>query len=402
MIESSMKPPPLPYPHAPQWFPAAAAAILTACALGCASPAPPHPPSLNLPDPVQNLTAERIGDTVEFHWTTPEKTTSKVAVKGPMAAEICRTSAPAGPCTLAVRLPVKPGPGNAEETLPLPLTSDPATLLTYRIQIFNAHNRSAGPSNDAFVASGAAPAPVNDLRAIPARDGVELHWSPIPQAVPVELTRLPVNPDGSLIQSAPKAPRQSANPLAKKPSQKTAPPPDPVQPTTPSTQVTLRTPADSTDRGGTLDRTAQKDTTYRYRAQRVRTVTLAGHTLDIRSPLCSPVLLTFRDIFPPRPPTGLEAVPGSLVPADRSIDLSWTPNSETDLAGYFVYRQDVDASGAVAATATRLNQTPVVGPAYRDQTAKPGHWYVYRVTAVDTAGNESPPSESVQETLREP
>jgi fibronectin type 3 domain-containing protein len=71
------------------------------------------------------------------------------------------------------------------------------------------------------------------------------------------------------------------------------------------------------------------------------------------------------------------------------------------LAGYFVYRQEVDAKGAVAGTATRLNLTPVVGPAYRDQTAVAGRRYAYRVTAVDTAGNESAPSADVQETLRE-
>ena len=56
---------------------------------------------------------------------------------------------------------------------------------------------------------------------------------------------------------------------------------------------------------------------------------------------------------------------------------------------------------AVLHAATRLNITPVVGPAYRDQTAMAGHRYAYRVTAVDTAGNESAPSADVQETLRE-
>jgi hypothetical protein len=66
-----------------------------------------------------------------------------------------------------------------------------------------------------------------------------------------------------------------------------------------------------------------------------------------------------------------------------------------------VYRQDIDPSGAVAATATRLNSSPVVGPAYRDQTAIPGRRYAYRVSAIDQAGNESPRSEAVEETLRE-
>jgi fibronectin type 3 domain-containing protein len=112
-----------------------------------------------------------------------------------------------------------------------------------------------------------------------------------------------------------------------------------------------------------------------------------------------------RDTFPPAVPSGLEAVPGGATAAGRSIDLSidlsWTPDTDADLAGYFVYRQEVDPQGQVTGTVTRLNITPVVGPAYRDQTALAGHRYAYRVTAVDTAGNESAPSADVQETVRE-
>jgi fibronectin type 3 domain-containing protein len=108
-----------------------------------------------------------------------------------------------------------------------------------------------------------------------------------------------------------------------------------------------------------------------------------------------------RDTFPPHAPSGLEVVPGGATAADRSIDLSWTPDTDADLGGYFVYRQEVDPNGVVTGTVTRLNTTPVVGPAYRDQTALPGRRYAYRVTAVDTAENESAPSADVQEALRE-
>jgi hypothetical protein len=135
---------------------------------------------------------------------------------------------------------------------------------------------------------------------------------------------------------------------------------------------------------------------YRYTAQRVRAVSLGGHALELRSPISQPVTVAMRDIFPPHPPSGLEAVPGGATAADRSIDLSWSPNTEADLAGYIVYRQEIDSKGEAAGTATRLNATPVVGPAYRDQTAIAAHRYAYRVTAVDTA-----PSDPVQETLRE-
>jgi hypothetical protein len=140
---------------------------------------------------------------------------------------------------------------------------------------------------------------------------------------------------------------------------------------------------------------------YRYTAQRVRSVTLGGHALELRSAISSPATVVMRNTFPPHAPTGLEAIPGGATAADRSIDLSWTPNTDPDLVGYNVYRQDVDSKGVVAGTAARLNTTPVAGPAYRDQTAMAGRRYAYRVTAVDSAGNESAPSADVQETLRE-
>jgi len=166
-------------------------------------------------------------------------------------------------------------------------------------------------------------------------------------------------------------------------------------------EIKLQTPKQALDVGGTVDKTTHIGESYSYTAQRVRSVTLDGHTLELRSTISAPLTFVSRDVFPPLVPNGLEAVPGGATPADRSIDLSWTPNTEADLAGYNVYRQEVTSAGEVAGTAARLNSIPVVGPAYRDQTAVPGHRYSYRVTAVDATGNESAPGAAVQESLRE-
>jgi hypothetical protein len=400
----------------------ALAALLTACAAGCASPGQPHPPSLNLPETVKDLTAYRVGDVVRLHWTTPSTTTERIDVKGPMTAEICRitvtTPAPKTPaCTLVTRQVVQPGPTQAEETLPPVLTVDPPALLAYRVQIFNSHDRSAGLSPEAFAAAGAAPPPVDQLRATPTRDGAMLEWQQTNSAATVELDRLPVGPDGVVLEPAPREPasKSSSRSTIKKPAdrpQKPAPTssPKPLKTAPIPTEVKLRTPIQptdaggdvgGTDAGGTIDHTVEKGATYRYTAQRVRSVSLGGHALEIRGIVSQPVTVVMRDIFPPQPPSGLEAVPGGATAADRSIDLSWTPGSDADLAGYNVYRQDIDSKDAAAGRATRLNATPVVGPAYRDQTAVAGRRYAYRVTAVDTAGNESAPSADVQEILRE-
>ncbi len=394
--------------HNARWLSSAAAALIAVCVGGCASPGQPRPPSLNLPEPVKDLTAQRIGDEVYLHWTTPEKNTDRIAVNGTMTAQLCRVAAPSSTCTPVKKLSASSGPTEATDTLPQNLTTEPATLLTYRVEILNAKAHSAGPSNEAFIASGSAPPPLTNFHATPTRAGAMLEWQPQPTSAPVELDRLPVDASGAVIQPAPKPPKSTGKPSLKSAPKSHAPkttqPPQPKSPLpAPSTpiEVKLLAPAAPTDPGGTIDHTAQMGETYSYTAQRVRTVSLTGHTLEIRSAVSSPAIVVMRNNFPPRAPTGLEAVPGGATPTEHSIDLSWTPNSDPDLAGYNVYRQDIDSTGVAAGTAARLNQTPVVGPAYRDQTAMAGRRYAYRVTAVDTAGNESAPSADVQETARE-
>jgi len=390
---------------------AVAAGALIAFA-GCASPGPPQPPSLDLPEVVKDLTADRVGDVVHLQWTTPETTTDHLNVKGAMTAEICRIRVAAHPpqpsCTPITKLPVQPGPTHADEALSSNLSADPPALLAYRVQIFNVNGHSAGFSPEAFAAAGAAPPPVEQLRATPSPDGTMLEWKPANTTAPVELDRLPVGPDGVVIEPPQRkeAAKSSKHAIKKLPADhpKPAPAPSPkplhMAPTAPI-EVKLRTPVESTDPGGTIDHTAQMGETYRYTARRVRTESLGGHTLELHSAVSPPVTVAMRDIFPPATPSGLEAVPGGATAADRSIDLSWTPDTDADLAGYFVYRQEVDPQGQVTGTVTRLNITPVAGPAYRDQTALAGHRYAYRVTAVDTAGNESAPGADVQEILRE-
>ncbi len=71
------------------------------------------------------------------------------------------------------------------------------------------------------------------------------------------------------------------------------------------------------------------------------------------------------------------------------MTLTWTANSEPDLAGYNVYRSAV-SGGSV----TKLNSAPVTGTTYDDAPPGTGTFY-YVVTAVDTSGNESAPSAEV-------
>jgi hypothetical protein len=98
-----------------------------------------------------------------------------------------------------------------------------------------------------------------------------------------------------------------------------------------------------------------------------------------------------KDVFVPAAPTRLVAIPVAKTDEEPAhIELSWAISSETDLAGYNVYRVDGQDS-----TPTKLNDKPLLTPTYRDMSVAPARTYTYSVTAIDRAGNESPQSASL-------
>ena len=161
--------------------------------------------------------------------------------------------------------------------------------------------------------------------------------------------------------------------------------------------------AGNVDSGGTTDRTAQLGRTYRYTAQRVRSMTFNQQTLELRSAPSAEVRVEVRDVFPPDLPTGLVAVPelasDGARPPIASIDLAWDPNPEPRIAGYRVYRQDLD-SGSPDAWHS-LSPDLIRVTSYRDSTVAAGKRYAYRVTAVGESGSESAPSAAASETAPE-
>ena len=441
------------------------ATLLALLAVGCASPGPPRPPSLKLPQPVTDLSAQRIGGQVILHWTTPAKTTDNLTIKDTLTARICRTAAapsstpipaPATntpplvtnnsqlslPCAAVLTLHVHPGPATATDTLPEPLAADPISVLDYRVQIENASGHAAGLSNPAYAAAGAAPLPVAALRATPTETGVMLEWTPTASIAPrtsVELDRV----DMTLSATRQLQTETTTNPSTRfQIAGKESPEVHlraTYQPSTTNQQPTSSQPSTTNqpEPSGTIDQTARFGDIYRYTAQRVRSIELAGHSLELRSPISASVTIALHDIFPPATPTGLDAVPGQTAstnqpptpnnqqpaPNSLSIDLSWQPNTEPDLAGYIVYRRQLPtantpnqqpainnqpANSQQAPTnnqqtaATRLTPTPILGPAFRDLTALPGQTYGYSITAIDTSSNESLPTPEVQQTLPQP
>ncbi len=74
-----------------------------------------------------------------------------------------------------------------------------------------------------------------------------------------------------------------------------------------------------------------------------------------------------------------------------NVILNWSSNAETDLAGYNIYRGS--SQGWL-----KINISLIAGNTYTDSNLLNGT-YAYRITAVDTAGNESLPSNEASVTI---
>ena len=347
---------------------------------GCGTPGAPQPPSLRLPGVVEDLTALRAGDHVTLHWTSPKKTTDHLLIAGSIVAQACRREG-SGECRAAGTVTVAPG-AEAEfrDTLPANLMSGKPRMVSYFVELKSPKGRSAGLSNAAAILAGEAPAAIDGLSAEARADGVALHWKGV-DGTPVRLHR-------RLVAGAPPAKDKKSHPnLMSAPA-----------------EAELRDLLVETDErhpnglDGALDKTAQFGESYEYSAQRVERVAVEGKTLELAGEISAPVRVDVIDNFPPAVPQGLAAV---AVPDEKTIDLSWQPDTEGDLAGYIVYRSE--AGGNSAGGWVRVSGAqPVASPAYRDKTAETGHTYRYKVSAIDQTGHESAGSAEAQETMPNP
>ena len=93
------------------------------------------------------------------------------------------------------------------------------------------------------------------------------------------------------------------------------------------------------------------------------------------------VCATSAKLQAPAPPTGLQTVPGEGV-----VMLSWEPSTDTDIAGYNLYRR---AEGESAPK--KLDAALIPNTTYTDREVSVGVKYIYYVTAMD---NAVPPNES--------
>ena len=367
---------------------APATLALLFCA-GCASPGSPRPPSLHLASPVRDLRAERTGDSVLLNWTSPARTTDGDPVRPGLQAVLCRRegtlSSSAQVCIEIGRISVSPGPTQFTDTLPPSLRTGRVRLLEYRVEVRNAASRSAGPSSPAFAASGPVPPPTGPIRVNSRSDGATISWHPEPSSAAMQVQRVITATSAGPIVKAEASPRKNSPGASSLGLGK---------PRAASNEVTLVAEISGMANGGLLDTSVKDGDTYNYVAQRVATMVLDGHPIEVRGLPSPPVSLTYRDVFAPKAPSGLISVPGGGFDALPSIDLSWEASSSPGTLAYKVYRREGNQPIQL------VTPQPIPAAAWHDSKVNFGNTYSYRVTAIDDHGNESSPSPEIHETLR--
>lgn len=346
--------------------------ITIACliAVSCGTPGEPLPPSLEVPRPITDLRAARKGNAVTLTWTFPTLTTEGRTITQSGNFEVCRSLAPMQRCDTAVasipfKKSVRKSPASRTETyvdvlLSPPVPDDPTASFHYAVNALNSYGRTAGLSNQIVIPAAPTLPPPAGFQAQVTAEGVRLSW----QAV----------------ASAPQAPGMRFLYRVYRREQGVK-----------SDVVAGEFPAGDAS-PSLLDHSFEWEKAYDYWITVVTSVAANGNEEQVEGENSPPVQVVAHDVFPPATPAGLQAVfsgPGQK----PFIDLVWNANSETDLAGYNVYRHEAGAQPQ------KINQDLAKSPAYRDSAVVAGHEYSYSVSAVDARGNESSRSAETSESV---
>jgi hypothetical protein len=359
-------------------------------AAGCGAPGEPVPPSPPVPVAIKDLAAHQAGDGVQLSFTLPSNTISGGKLSAPPAVEILRGAVkPDGSADMKSFRVVYTIPGALVENYrangrviftdpiaPEETKSHPGGPLAYAVRTRASQKRASADSNFVSLRVFQVPAPIASIEARVTESAIELTW-PVPAATAAGESVATIS--GYKIYRSETHPAASASSPPELPADKL------------ETRAALLA---SVETNSFRDTSMVFDHTYIYIVRSV--IQAEGSELESSDSL--PVTVTPRDTFPPAAPQGLVAalLPGSA-PGTLLVDLSWSINLETDLAGYHVYRSEQEGTRGQLVTPDSLPT-----PAVRDTSVVPGHRYWYTVTAVDRAGNESPPCAPVDVNVTQP
>jgi hypothetical protein len=357
---------------------------------GCGAPGEPVPPSPPVPLAVADLAAHQSGNGVELVFTLPSKSVSGEKLTTTPAVEILRGALkPNGAADLKSFRIVYTVPGalvgnylasgRARFTDPISpeeTKAHPGASFAYLIRTRLSKKRASADSNVVTARVFPVPQAISSVQVQVTETAVNLNWraptqtsagDPLPAIFGYHIYRGQIDPQAPAPTSKDLALTHWISPVA------------------------LLGPSNATSYSDTQFDFGK---TYVYLVRSV----MAMEGNEIESDNSEPATVTALDTFPPGAPRDLVAavLPGAA-PSTFVVDLSWSLNLETDLAGYRVYRSEQEGARGQSITPDLLPT-----PAFRDSSVEPGRRYWYVVTAVDRAGNQSAPSNPVAVDITQP
>ena len=138
-----------------------------------------------------------------------------------------------------------------------------------------------------------------------------------------------------------------------------------------------------------VDRNFRFGENYRYV---VRSVSLGTDGAQVESLNSNSLPVSARDTFAPSAPASI-----TIAAAPGRLSIFFPANPEPDVAGYEIYRSidpDLPKESWTKVTTAALTKTT-----FLDENVESGKRYYYYIKAIDQAGNVSPPSEVVSESV---
>lgn len=339
---------------------------------GCGKRRPPLPPVERVQQRTELLSGTQQGNEVILSWPAPPRNAPDSSVQSIRRIDIYRLAQkPGAPLALtedefAARATLVGSVTfeqiqTAGDTLTyrdvLELAGQP-TRLRYAIRYVNASGQRASFSNFLSIEPAAriAQAPTLSSQVKIAEDAITLSWQP--PAANID-NSTPVNLLGYNVYRT-----------------------DQSQ-TEPGNQPINQTPISGTEYS---DKNFQFGSDYRYI---VRAISLGTGGAQVESLNSNSVSASPRDVFAPAAPERPSVA--APEPASARLAIFFAANKESDIAGYNIYRST--DPNLPKQNWTKLNQSLLTRTTFQDDRVESGKTYYYYVTAVDKAGNVSPPSE---------
>jgi len=344
--------------------------LAAACLCGCGVPGAPLPPSLGIPKTINDLQAMRKGTDVKLTWTIPTQTTDGELIRKAGKMVLVRGTHAGGFQTIK-ELPLQPAVNEKERSviaasdnigalLSIPATPD---FVFYRLSSVSSRGRTSLPSNEVSV-----PAVIT----LPPPQKVLLGLAPSGVTISFELSQAPAS--GRLNS-------QYIYRVMRR-----------LHGASSDQKPVLVGHAEQGSVMPMVDTRIEWEKEYDYWVVPVTLWRAGARQGEVEGDDSALATILAHDAFPPAAPGGLQAVFSGVIQRP-GIDLTWTPNTEDDLAGYNVYRH------LKGAAPERVNTELLKTPAFHDGNVVPGQTYFYLVTAIDLRGNESSRSEEASETV---